>query len=56
MSELHVAKIGRVGCGAVCHVRSTDGGVRSDRWERLLADVIVIVVVAVAIALSLRVL
>lgn len=30
MSELHVATIGRVGCGAVSHVRSSEGGVRSD--------------------------
>lgn len=33
LSELHVATIGSVGCGAVSHVRSSEGGVRSDRRE-----------------------
>lgn len=33
LSELQVATIGRVGCGAVSHVRSSDGGVRSDSRE-----------------------
>lgn len=33
LSELQVATIGRVGCGAVNHVRSRDAGVRSDRRE-----------------------
>ena len=31
LSELQVATIGRVGCGAVSQVRSWEGGVRSDR-------------------------
>lgn len=32
MSELQVATMGRVGCGAVSQVRSRDGGVKSERW------------------------
>jgi hypothetical protein len=32
LSELQVATIGRVGCGAVSQVRSRDGGVKSERW------------------------
>lgn len=30
LSELQVATMGSVGCGAVSHVRSSDGGVSSD--------------------------
>lgn len=32
-SEQAVATMGRVGCGAVCHVRELDGGVRVARGE-----------------------
>lgn len=31
MSELHAATIGILGCGAVNHIRSMEGGVKSDR-------------------------
>lgn len=31
LSELQVATMGRVGCGAVSHARSREGGVRSER-------------------------
>ena len=45
--------MGRRGCGAVNHVRSTDGGVRSDRKDRLVVAVVVgIVVLSVSLSLS----
>jgi hypothetical protein len=34
LSELQVATMGRVGCGAVSHARSREGGVRSERRVR----------------------
>jgi hypothetical protein len=33
LSELQVATIGSVGCGAESHARSREGGVRSERRE-----------------------
>lgn len=35
LSALLVAASGRVGCGAVCHVRSREGGLRSLRGDML---------------------
>jgi hypothetical protein len=35
LSELQVATMGRVGCGAESHARSREGGVRSERRERV---------------------
>lgn len=42
LSELQVATMGRVGCGAVSHVRSSDGGVRSDRAVIVVLEGIVL--------------
>lgn len=43
LSELQVATIGRVGCGAVSQVRSREGGVRSERRVRPRCEDMVVV-------------